>query len=84
MAIGRMTGVARFLPVGLSGRDIALRPCGDDIGGVDGIGGVAEHVIGAGQRYEAFRVMRRGIDAAGMLDINDLIFRTVKDQQGLV
>jgi hypothetical protein len=63
--------------------EIARGPGGDHVRHIDGVALLAQQMIGAGKRDEAFRTLGGGEDMRGILDANDVVGGRVKDQQRL-
>ena len=76
-------GIVRHLRRRLRHVEIALGPGMHDIGHVGSIAAAAQKVIGACERYEAFRVLGSGKDAARVLNADDLVRRRMEDKQCL-
>src|SRR5215831_7516278 len=76
-------GIVRRLGRELRHVEITFGPGANDVGDVGRVAAAAQKVIRAGERDEAFGMLRRGEDAACIVDRNDLIGRRVEDQQCL-
>src|SRR5438876_936956 len=61
-------GIVRRLGRELRHVEIALGPRVDNVGDVGRVAAAAQEVIGAGERDEAFGMLRRGEDAACIVD----------------
>ena len=64
--------------------EIAIGPCRNHPRHIDGVAGAAEEVVGAGERDEAFGMLRRQKDMARIVDADGVVGRRMEDQQRLV
>ena len=60
---------------------IALRPGRNDFGHIARVARTAEQMIGARKGHEAFRMLGRLEDAAGILDADPIVGRRMENQQ---
>ena len=68
------------VPQGLHRHQVARCPGGDDLGGVFGVGGPGQQVIGVVQRHEALRVPGRLEDRRGVVDAHGLVARRMQHE----
>ncbi len=63
--------------------EIAFGPGGDHVRHINGVAFLAQQMIGAGERDEAFRMLGRGEDVRSVLDADQIVGRRMEHQQRL-